>query len=616
MIISSLSFRAFTRTAHALCLCIAAVQTFAAAPVNRTASAQIESIEKALNVVPHPGHATRPISPRYEMIADSQRIDVRDGRFDFDEAMFSMGDSPIEVTIYVKDDFTDFTLKPDRHGIDVEKTNQRLTFTLFEPNNLVLQIPGQKPLAIHVTPKEVNPPSAEDADVIYFGPGVTTAGVIQPKSGQTVYLAPGAVVKGRIEATGVKDVKLLGRGILETEGYALRDEKKHGILFDQCENIYVEGIGVRSWDTWWQILFLNTIDSEVAHINVYGVGVNTDGVDIDAVKNFVVRDSFLRVEDDGLGWHSLDAETNGELITENVLADNLVIWNTRWGNGIRIGASMEAQLWRNITIRNVDILMHNLAGIYSDYSDWAWMQNLRFENMTIEKSSNPIDFKIGQSRYSNSTGYLSEYGHFDGLLFDNITMTGGTIRLSGYDSKHRINAVRFNNCIKGGQPVKSMSDISINQFVTDVAFNEPLPQIRTVAPGIFEAEDQESRVSGGAQFIHDHSTASQGRSRFFLPREAGAMIEHDFEADAGDYTLSLTLGTNPQGGQVEVRLNDQVINSGLDLSSLSSGLDTVNLGNVTIAQPGVQTLRLTYLGTPDSSQTTKLMLDTIELQPN
>tara|TARA_B100001971_G_scaffold215121_1_gene257878 strand:- start:19846 stop:20259 length:414 start_codon:yes stop_codon:yes gene_type:complete len=132
---------------------------------------------------------------------------------------------------------------------------------------------------------------------------------------------------------------------------------------------------MRSFDTWWQSLFLNTINAEVAHVNFFGVGMNTDGVDIDAVKNFLVRDSFLRVEDDGLGWHALDAEANGEMITENAVADNLVIWNTKWGNGIRVGSSMEAQLWRDITIRNVDILKRAGCGIISDFSDWAWLDN-------------------------------------------------------------------------------------------------------------------------------------------------------------------------------------------------------------------------------------------------
>src|SRR5690606_4788143 len=230
-----------------------------------------------------------------------------------------------------------------------------------------------------------------------------------------------------------------------TEGYSTRADRTHGILFEDATDITVSGIGVRSHHTWWQTLFLNARSVSVSHVNIFGIGVNTDGVDIDAVKDFVVRDCLIRAEDDGLGWHSLDAGTNGEMITERALAENIVIWNTGAGNGVRIGASMEAQLWRDITLRNLDILEHagNGAGLYSDHSDWAWMQDLRFENVAIERPSNPIVFQIARTGYSNATGFLDERGHFDGLVFKNVAAAGGVIKLLGHDAAHRIHRVRF-----------------------------------------------------------------------------------------------------------------------------------------------------------------------------
>ncbi len=40
---------------------------------------------------------------------------------------------------------------------------------------------------------------------------------------------------------------------------------------------------------------------EKQSVAIFGVGVNTDGVDIDGVRDFVVENSFIRAEDDGLG---------------------------------------------------------------------------------------------------------------------------------------------------------------------------------------------------------------------------------------------------------------------------------------------------------------------------
>src|SRR5690606_37695155 len=238
------------------------------------------------------------------------------------------GDEPATVSVNVADDFTIHSIKPARHNLAVRRTGNILDFTLAEPLRLVLQIPGRTPLALIVTPPEEPPPSPADPALPHSAPGVTVAGVIRPTDGQTIYLAPGALVKGRIEARGVSHVTVRGRGLLETEGYSTRADRTHGILFEDATDITVSGIGVRSHHTWWQTLFLNARSVSVSHVNIFGIGVNTDGVDIDAVKDFVVRDSFIRAEDDGLGWHSLDAGTNGEMITERALAATIAIWNT------------------------------------------------------------------------------------------------------------------------------------------------------------------------------------------------------------------------------------------------------------------------------------------------
>lgn len=562
-------------------------------------------------VVPVPGHPEAKQSPRYQLFAGGHAIEVKAERYSFDVAMFTMGTTPVVVNVAVAEDFERYSLKPDRHGVAVERMENTLQFIIEQPHKLVLQIPGLKPLAIIVTPNEVEVPSPEDPHVVYFKPGITEAGVIQPQSGQTIYLAPGALVKGRIEAQGVEGVRVLGRGLLETQGYSIRDEKLHGILFDHSKDIRVEGIGVRSYDTWWQTLFLNTIDAEVAHVNLFGIGVNTDGVDIDAVKNFVVRDSFIRCEDDGLGWHALDAEANGEMITENAVADNLVIWNTRAGNGIRIGASMEAQLWRNITIRNVDILMHARAGIHSDYSDWAWMDNLRFENIVIEKPSRPIDFFIGKTRYSNKTGYMNKRGHMHGLVFENVAMNGGSIQLLGSGKQNRIHRVRFNGCTNDGQAVDSIDDIKINPYVTDLRFNEPLLERSPPAPGFVELEDCESSVSGGVQFIVDERTAHSGRSRIFAPRQPAASIRHVIPAPkAGVYQGVIWLRVSANSTQLELKVNGDVVAGSVELDASNAEFRAFDCGRVVVQDTAPIELILTNLGEGD----TRIEMDAVEFR--
>lgn len=423
----------------------------------------------AETVVPVPAIPGVPQSAALSLKVNGRDVPVNDEKyFDFQTAAFSVsGTAAVEITF--NGPVPNCTVHPARHKITPVIKGRSVTFSLPGPLKLVVQIEGQLPLALLATPPEQNVPVQGDSNVLYFAPGVHNAGVIRPQSGQTVYLAPGALVKGRIEAKGVKDVTVKGRGILDASRASVRAAKTTGILFERSSNIVVEGIGLRG-GTWWQSLYLASDNIQVAHMNLLGKTVNTDGIDIDGVKNFTARDCFIRAEDDGFGWHAVDAKANGELTTENALAENCVIWNTGAGNGLRIGASMEAPLFQNITFRNIDVLKHAGAAIRSDHSDWAWCKNVRFENFTDETSAKTVEIVISKTHYSNDNGYKDERGHYDGLHFVNLVSGGGDIVLRGADDAHLIENVTFENCVVGGTKLTGLDQIKVNPFVKNVTF--------------------------------------------------------------------------------------------------------------------------------------------------
>lgn len=567
-------------------------------------------------VVPLPGQPSRPLSERYRLTAGGRDVAVRAERFGFDVAWFDLPAEGTTVRVELPAGAGAFTLKPERHGIAVTRQGDTLSFTLAQPLKLVLQVEGQTPLAILVTPTEVGAPKPGDPSVLYFGPGVTDAGVIRPVSNQIIYLAAGALVKGRIEAKNVDRVTVKGRGVLETTGYSVREKKTCGIAFENSSNILIEGIGVRSHYTWWQTLFLNSRNVTVRQVNIFGVGVNTDGVDIDGVRDFSISDSFIRCEDDGLGWHALDALANGEANTERARANNLVIWNTHAGNGIRIGASMETQLWRDITIENVDILMHALAGIYSDYSDWAWCEDLVFRNITIEKPSSPIDFGIARTRYSNTNGFLDERGHFDGLVFENVVMKGGRIRLTGFDAAHRIENVYFNRCVNVGAPVDGPGDITTNAYVAKVFFNRPVPARPEAPAGRYEAEYQESVTNQKPQITYADEAMSNGRARVLKAAAAGDYIRYALEVPAaGVYRAVVRVKRTPASGKFQLSVNGAAPSAEQDLFAGSADQRSLDLGEVTFKTAGVQTFTFTVTGKNPASTGWQLDVDYLELTP-
>ncbi len=413
-----------------------------------------------------------PVSTLYRLRVDGREVPVHDeSRFGFHTAAFTIS-KPATVEIALPAGASEPVVRPLRHSLKPVVGDGKASFTLSAPLNLVIQIAGQPPLALFATPVETEVPRPDDPTVLYFGPGLHEPGVIRPRDGQTIYLAEGALVKGRIEAKDVNGVRVLGRGVLDAGAYSIREDKTPGILFEKCRDIRVEGIGLRG-GSWWQVLFLLTDDAEVAHMNLLGVSVNTDGIDIDGVRSFVARNCFIRCEDDGFGWHAVDARRNGEPPTENCLAEDCVIWNTRWGNGLRIGASMETQLFRNITFRNIDVLEHAGAAIRSDHSDWALCENLRFENFVDEAPGRVIEVVIARTRYSNDNGYKDERGRIQGLHFKNVSSVGGDIVLKGHDATHGIDDVTFENCTIAGRPVRGPEDIVTNEFVTNLSFVRP-----------------------------------------------------------------------------------------------------------------------------------------------
>lgn len=371
-----------------------------------------------------------------------------------------------EIVITCADSIEKFEIRPFHKNIEGVAKGNQLTFKVARPEMLMVTVNHLKPLCLFQTPPETDVPGPNDPDVVYFGKGVHEVGVLTPQSGQTIYLEQGAVVKGRVFADGVTNVTVKGRGIIDARGFTCKPEKICGFEFKNSNNITVEGIGLRTGE-WWQSLFLLCHDVDVSYMNLMSFGVNNDGIDIDGVTNFRASHCFIGCGDDGFGWHAVDAGANGEPPTQNCIGEECVILNTHAGNGLRVGASMETGLFKDITFRNITVLEHANFGIRSDHSDWAKCENITFENFFIEKPGNAINIKIEKTRYSNDTGYRDERGSISGLNFINVQTAGGQMVLYGFDENYAIRDVLFKNCRVNGQPLQK-EDVEVNEFVYDV----------------------------------------------------------------------------------------------------------------------------------------------------
>jgi len=382
----------------------------------------------------------------------------------------------VELRVVVRRPFTKYIIRPLRFALteqaviaDGAAGQKEMRLTLDEPRKLIIELEGLDPLVLISAPPDPPPPDRSDPNVIYFPPGVHEPGRIRLKDNQTVYLAEGAKVYGTIEALCVKNVRVTGRGHLYGTKHTTWSDRIYGLVFDRCQNVTVEHIGLRDC-YWWTTEFLLCDGVDIRDVNILSFNRNNGGLMIDGCSKLTARDCLLMTMDDCICPHALNAAGNGEEPSDGMRFENMVLYNVFTGNAIRIGASFETGEVRNWTFRNIDVVHRRGAAIYSDHSDWALVRNLVFENVVDEAShGRSIDMRIDKTAYSCQTGYRDARGAFDGVYFINVQSQAGGIRLQGFDEDHAMSNVVFAGCGIKGRPVDD-ADVVRNKFVYKLTF--------------------------------------------------------------------------------------------------------------------------------------------------
>ena len=155
---------------------------------------------------------------------------------------------PVTVEITSKRTFKNVVVRPNSCGIRPTVHGQSITFNLAKSGQVTVEMDGSHhALHLFADPPEANVPKAGDTGVRYFGPGVHRPGKIQLKSGETLYIAGGAVVYTAVEACGATGVRILGRGVIDTSEYE-RGKGGGCIRLDDCSDVKIDGVILRDPD--------------------------------------------------------------------------------------------------------------------------------------------------------------------------------------------------------------------------------------------------------------------------------------------------------------------------------------------------------------------------------
>ncbi|WP_210584448.1 glycosyl hydrolase family 28 protein [Streptomyces sp. GESEQ-35] len=401
------------------------------------------------------------------------------------------GSVEIEVT-YLKGGTTKARVRPDALGITPELGGDTLVFTLDEPCDVVVQINDEIFDALHVITNHVdcNPPSADDPDVIYFGPGdhTVSGNILTVPSGKTVYLAGGAVLRAQVFFKDVEKAALKGHGML----YA----GPGGVLCEGSKNIRVQDVIIMN-PNGYAGTFGESENIHVKKARSFSSKGNGDGFDVFSSSRIVFDGCFMRNSDDCFAIYTHRWDYYGD--TRDITIQNCTLW-ADVAHPINVGTHGNTdapEVIENLVIRNLDILDHrepqmNYQGcIALNPGDANLIKNVRIEDVRIE------DFRWGQVIYMKvmyNPKYNTGIGRgIENVYVKNLSYTGTHANPSmflGYDADHAIKNVTFENLVINGVVIADSMKKPSWYYTTDAIqwfYNEHVTNLKFLTTAEAEA---------------------------------------------------------------------------------------------------------------------------------
>lgn len=353
---------------------------------------------------------------------------------------FSFSD-PVKVEVTKLDgEVKSCVTRPSRFGIKAKIQDNTATFTLDRPRKLSVEFNGDitHSMLLFADALESDPPKSTDENVMYFAPGQHTIGIGKRiPANTTVYLAGGAYVFGSLKVDG-DNVTIRGRGVLSGDKWRKYKDFRNpesGRMHDfkmihgRNSNCRIEGITIVDFPSF-AIIRCNLIEN----VKTIGWYYNCDGVDVP--ENGLVKDCFLKVNDDAL-----------KLYWDNSRAEDIIIW--QYMNGAPFQWGWHGMSSSNVTVKNCDIIhveyqgdANNRAVFNAARKRGGRRSNYLFENIYIEELDLWRLFKLN----------LSDGAEISNNVFRNLHVAGQLRHKNQINGKGRVGFV-FENMTLNGKPV-------------------------------------------------------------------------------------------------------------------------------------------------------------------
>ncbi len=415
-------------------------------------------------------------------------------------------DAPVFIKIETAHDLRWVDIRPKNEAIDFDYSENTIEFELTEPKKLSIELNGENSYPLYIFANEPKNYIRDKNTIVFEGGKLHQPGKIEIKSGQTVLLEAGAVVRGYIEAEDLENIKIVGEGIFDGSEFSKENRLfKHRIIqLNHCKNVLIDGIMIVNSATWTiEPMFCENV--EIRDIKMMNWRFGSDGIDLVGCQDITIDNSFIRANDDCVvlktwgGREKYPQEPIDGPNVSNINVINSIFWNMAWGNALEIGFELRAQKIENVRFENCDIIAVDRGAVFSIHNgDYCTVQDITYKDIRVENANHKlIDLAIFVSQYSvDHQGEKSERakyylhgawdgvqkvmpgneekiakgrGHIKNITFENIAILDGKLPFSviaGFNKEHQVEDVTIKNLSFYGQPLKSLNAAKIDTVFT------------------------------------------------------------------------------------------------------------------------------------------------------
>ncbi len=352
-------------------------------------------------------------SAAFTVRVNGQPVDVAHAAASYEFVSFDVtGPVNIEITA-AEPGFWDHgvDIQPWRLGLRPARDGQTIRFRLLGPAKLSITRPGDflNHAAMLFLFAGTPPPPPPDGPNVRVVPAGIYRESLNPKSGDTLYLAPGAYVFGSLNLWKVENVKVLGRGTIVYEGSQnpkddegwMQKPDWHCIGALDARKVEIDGLTCIVRARTWSIQMKDSTGFTYDDLRVIGGNpgnANQDGMDWLGGGDAVVRDAFIRASDDDFAMEgNWDGYTDEDMLRPGHDVQNILIEHSELSTSISniVRAAWPRKIFnsRNFTLRDSDVLhggigacgqTFGLLGFWGANGAKGDHTNFTFENLILD----------------------------------------------------------------------------------------------------------------------------------------------------------------------------------------------------------------------------------------